>query len=316
MKLRYSKKTTTLFFLAPALLLVFFFYLLPVVLTIWISFTNLYNWRIDLAFQFIGLENYRNLIHFIMNDPDVSKVAKTTIAFTAMTLVVNVLGGLILAILTFLLEEKISLTFRLLWLLPRMTPIAVFGLLWYYFFYGSEHGTFNSILLKLGLIEEPISWGTEPSLQPWASWLIIVYVNGLVGVSFGMIIFYSVFKSIPRELLIAAQVDGASTLHIVRHILIPMARWHLVFVTVWQLLSLLTTYPHLFVLVEWGVVDKDYGTTWALYVFLTAFSRTVNYQALAAAAAVFLVIIGIILGLVILRIMRFEEMIQPVRGDL
>jgi inositol-phosphate transport system permease protein len=310
-----SKKLALAFFLAPALALIIFFFIIPTILTIWISFTNLYNWKIDRVKEFVGLQNYKDLIYFIQHDPDVEKVVKTTLVFTSLTLIVNVLGGLALAIFAYLIDERVSLSFRLLWILPRMTPIAVFGLLWYYFFYGSELGTLNSVLLRLGVIDQPISWGSDPSVQPWASWLIIIFVNGLVGVSFGMVVFYSAFKSIPRELIVAAKVDGATTWQIIRHILIPMARWHLVFVTVWQLLSLLTTYPHLFVLVEWGVVDRNYGTTWSLYVFLTAFSKAVNYQALAAAAAVILVIIGAILGFIVLRVMRFEEMIQPPRGD-
>ncbi len=312
---RNSKKLALAFFLAPALALIIFFFIIPTLLTIWISFTNLYNWKIDRVKEFVGLQNYKDLIYFIQHDPDVEKVVKTTLVFTSLTLLVNVLGGLALAIFAYLIDERVSLSFRLLWILPRMTPIAVFGLLWYYFFYGSELGTLNSVLLRLGVIDQPISWGSDPSVQPWASWLIIIFVNGLVGVSFGMVVFYSAFKSVPRELIVAAKVDGATTWQIIRHILVPMARWHLVFVTVWQLLSLLTTYPHLFVLVEWGVVDKNYGTTWSLYVFLTAFSKAVNYQALAAAAAVILVIIGAILGLIVLRVMKFEEMIQPPRGD-
>ncbi len=314
MRASLRRRLTLAFFLAPALALIVFFFLIPVFLTIWISFTNLYNWKIDQFWEFVGLRNYEDLIYFLRNDPLVGNVLKTTIVFTALTLAVNVLGGLALAIVAFLIDERVSLGFRLLWILPRMTPIAVFGLLWYYFFYGSELGTLNSVLLKLGVIEEPLNWGTDPSLQPWASWMIIVFVNGLVGVSFGMVIFYSAFKSIPRELIIAAKVDGATTWQVVRHILIPMARWHLIFVIVWQLLSLLTTYPHLFVLVEWGVVDKYYGTTWALYVFTTAFGEF-KFQALAAAAAVFLVAVGGVLGLLVLRVMRFEEMIQPPRGE-
>ena len=314
MRASLRRRLTLAFFLAPALALIVFFFLIPVVLTIWISFTDLYNWKVDKFWEFVGLRNYEDLIYFLRNDPLVGNVLKTTIVFTTVTLAVNVLGGLALAIAAFLIDERVSLGFRLLWILPRMTPIAVFGLLWYYFFYGSELGTLNSILLRLGLIDEPLNWGTDPNLQPWASWLIIIFVNGLVGVSFGMVIFYSAFKSIPRELIIAAKVDGATTWQVVRHILIPMARWHLIFVIVWQLLSLLTTYPHLFVLVEWGVVDRYYGTTWALFVFTTAFGDF-KFQALAAAAAVFLVAIGGVLGLLVLRVMRFEELIQPPRGE-
>ena len=212
------------------------------------------------------------------------------------------------------MEERLSLFYRTLWLLPRMTPIAVYALLWYYFFHSSEYGLLNNILMGLGLLNEPVGWGTDPDILPWGAWGVIIYVNGLVGVSFGMIVFYSALHSIPREQVIAARVDGASTLQIVRFVLLPSIRWHIVFVTVWQLLSLITTYAHIFLLIEWMVVDKWWGTTWALFVFNTAFSGDLN-QGLAAAAATLLVIIGVILGLITLRIMGFRQMMEQPRGE-
>lgn len=297
------------------LILIVAFYLIPLILTAWISFTPLTNWRVRAQLDdFVGAQNYESLYYMAKYDPDFHKVLQTTLVFVTFTLIVNVLGGLLLAILTYLIDERVSLAYRLLWLLPRMTPLAVFGLLWYYFFYGGPQGTLNSFMLKLGLIEEPMRWGTDPALLPYSAWSIIVFVNGLVGVSYGMIIFYSAFKNIPRELIIAARVDGAKTMEIIRYILVPMVRWHIVFVTVWQLLSLLTSYTHLFVLVQWSVVDKWYGTTLALYVFNTAFFDVKN-QGFAAAAAVILVIIGSLLGLLTLRIMRFSQMISPPKGD-
>jgi len=304
------------FFLLPGILLVAVFYVLPLILTVWISFTPLRDWRVrEFITDYIGLENYKNLWIYITQNPLGERVLKTTIVFVVFTLAVNVLGGLGLALATYLIEERISLGYRLLWLLPRMTPLAVFGLIWYYFFYGSPEGTLNAFLLHLGLIDQPRFWGTDPQLLPWGAWLIAIFVNGVVGVSYGMVIFYSAFKNIPRELIMAAKVDGATTWQIVRHILIPMVRWHLVFVTVWQLLSLVTSYMHLFVLTEWRVIDKTYGTTWALLVFQQAFG-TVKNQGFAAAAAVVLVIIGSILGLITLRIMRFRELVTTPRGDL
>lgn len=314
--MRKGGRYQALFFLLPMLLLVAAFYIIPLILTVWISFTPLTNWRVrDQLGDFVGLENYVNLYYLARYDPDFHKVIQTTLVFVAVTLFINVVGGLVLAILTYLIDERVSLTYRLLWLLPRMTPLAVFGLLWYYFFYGGPQGTLNSFLLKMGLIEEPMRWGTDPAMLPYSAWAIIIFVNGLVGVSYGMIIFYSAFKNIPRELIIAARVDGARTWEVIRHILVPMVRWHIVFVTVWQLLSLITSYTHLFVLVQWSVVDKWYGTTLALYVFNTAFFDVKN-QGFAAAAAVILVVIGSLLGLLTLRIMRFSQMISPPRGDI
>jgi inositol-phosphate transport system permease protein len=143
-----------------------------------------------------------------------------------------------------------------------------------------------------------------------------VFINGLVGVSFGMIVFSSALSHIPRELVIAARVDGATNWSISRKILIPMIRWHILYVFTWQLLSLITSYAHTFLLIEWGLVNRDYGTTLSLYVFLTAFGRGEQDQGLAAAAATILAIIGTVLGFLTLKILKFERMIAKPRGDI
>jgi len=303
-----------LFFLLPALILVIVFYIVPLFLSIYISFTPLENWNLHRYLNEVTTSNYERLLYMVRFDPDVGKVVQTTLVFVAATLAVNVLGGLALALSTFLMEERISLPYRVLWMLPRMTPIAVYSLMWYYFFLGDRSGTLNSLLLSLGMINEPLAWGTDPRLLPESAWAILVVVNGFVGVSFGMVVFYSALRSIPREHVIAARVDGASTWQLVRYVLVPQLRWHIVYVTVWQLLSLITTYAHIFLLVEWGAVDKWWGSTWALYVFNTAF--TTSDQGLAAAAATILVIVGALLGLVALRLLGFQQMMQEPRGEI
>jgi len=301
------------FFLFPMILMILFFYIIPLVMTVYTSFTPLRNWNVErYLFEFVGLYNYERLLYMFQHDPTFKAVILTTVVFLGITLVINVLGGLVLALATFFINERIASGFRLLWLLPRMSPIAVYSLVWYYFFHGSEIGTLNSILMKLGVISQPIPWG---QIIPWGAWSILIFVNGLVGVSFGMIVFTSALNQIPRELIIAARVDGASTWDISRKILIPLMRWHILYVLTWQFLSLLTTFHHIFLLVQWNLINRDYGTTLALYVFNTAFGRGEQDQGLAAAAAVILSIVGIIGGYLTLKLLKFEKMMKKPRGD-
>jgi inositol-phosphate transport system permease protein len=279
------------------------------------SFTPIRNWNTERYLsQFIGSYNYYRIYHMVKYDPIFRQVMINTIIFVLITLIVNVFGGLLISLATYFINEKSSSTLRLVWLLPRMSPIAVYSLVWYYFFHGSEIGTLNSLLLKLGIIDKPIVLGQ--GVIPWGPWSIIVFINGLVGVSFGMIVFSSALSHIPRELVIAARVDGATNWSISRKILIPMIRWHILYVFTWQLLSLITSYAHTFLLIEWGLVNRDYGTTLSLYVFLTAFGRGEQDQGLAAAAATILAIIGTVLGFLTLKILKFERMIAKPRGDI
>ncbi len=311
-----SKTKEVLFFIGPALIVILFFFIIPLFLTVYVSFTPMKDWNVERYLtRFIGLRNYEDLFYVIQHDPDIQAVLITTAVFIVFTLTINVLGGLGLALATYFMEEKPSALAQVLWLLPRMTPVAVYSLLWYYFFHGTNLGVLNNFLMWLGIIKHPISLGNDPNLQPWGAWSIIVFVNGLVGVSYGMLIFFSAFKSIPKELIIAARVDGASTWRVIKDVLLPLTRWHFTFVVVWQLLSLLTTYEHIFLLVSWRVVDSTYGQTWALYIFRAAFS-TVKEQGFAAAGAVILSTIGVALGLVALMVLGYRKMITEPRGDI
>ncbi len=302
-------------FLAPALFLVIVFYVIPVGISAYMSFTPLKNWNIDrYATQFVGLENYWKLFYMVTHDPSMKAILLTTVVFVAVTLAVNVLGGLGLAIGTYFMSERAAGASQLLWLLPRMTPIAVYSLIWYYFFHPSNIGTINSVLMHLGLIDKPIDIGQ--GIIPWGPWSIIIFVNGLVGVSYGMIVFTSAISNIPKELVIAARVDGAGNWDITRKILVPLLKWHIIYVTTWQLLSLITTYDHIFLLVQWNLVNRDYGSTWSLYVYNTAFQAGETDQGLAAAAGVVLVLISAVLGLITLKLMGFERMIREPRGDI
>ena len=160
-------------------------------------------------------------------------------------------------------------------------------------------------------------FGVEP--QYWLfkdPWLFVILVNGFVGASFGMIIFTSAIESIPKDLITAAKVDGASTLQIIRDVTLPMIRWPLLFVTTYQTLSLLTSFEYILLLTEGG---PGLFTTevWAL----TAYKRALktyfghNQWGYGAAWGFILVIIGLALSFVYLRVFRFNELVEKPKID-
>lgn len=66
-----SRKWELWAFLAPALVVVVIFYVVPLILTVYTSFTPIRNWNIQrYATKWIGLYNYQKLFHAIANDPD------------------------------------------------------------------------------------------------------------------------------------------------------------------------------------------------------------------------------------------------------
>jgi inositol-phosphate transport system permease protein len=254
---------------------------------------------------FIGAENYAKLFR----DRFFPKILTNTFRYVLLTLgFFNVGLALVLALLTTHINRRAGFFFRLLWLLPRITPSVIYILMWRRIAHQPPFGIINQLLAPFGVEQQ--YWLFK---QPW---LFVILVNGFVGASFGMIIFTSAIESIPKDLTTAAKVDGASTLQEIRDITIPMIRWPLLFVTTYQTLSLLTSFEYILLLTEGG--PGLYTTeVWAL----TAYKRALktyfghNEWGYGASWGFILVIIGIALAFIYLRVFRFNELVQEPKID-
>ncbi|MCP4363206.1 MAG: sugar ABC transporter permease, partial [Chloroflexi bacterium] len=211
-------------FMSPATFLVIIFFLIPVVLMFTLSMTDLASKNFSDPWTFIGLENYRRMF----SDTFFPKILGNTIFYVVMTLgFFNVGLALILALLTNHINRRASFFFRLMWLLPRITPSVVYIVMWQRFVQVPPYGIINQFLGWFGVEHQPY-WLTE------IPWVFVILVNGFVGASFGMIIFTSAIEAIPKDLITAAKVDGASAWQIIRDITLPMLRWPMLFVTSYQ----------------------------------------------------------------------------------
>ena len=162
-------------FLGPFVLLTFVFFVLPAVLTGLLGLTNL-----DASFQgqVIGLRNFR----VFATDPLLPRVLLNTVVYVLFTLMCfNVGMGLVLALMTTHIPDRVGTVFRAIWLLPRLTPQVVYALLWLWFVDPTKYGLLNTVRGWFGL--EAID------LISWSPWMVIVIVNGLIGASLGMVIF-------------------------------------------------------------------------------------------------------------------------------
>lgn len=280
-------------FLLPSLLLMVVFFVVPIGLTGVLSFTSL-----DYRFQwdFVGVANFVVLFQ----DAVLPRVLLNTAVYVFTTLLVFHLGlGLLLALLTSALPERSAALFRLIWLLPRFTPSVVYILLWRILLDPTEYGLLNRLRALLGAA--PVDVLTA---SPWG---VIVLVNGLTGASLGLVIFTAAIESIPRDVLRAARVDGATTLQLVWRVMLPLLRWPLMFVTTYQTLALLASFEAILLLTNGG---PFYATeVWTLYAYHQAFE--LSSFGYGCAMTFVLVLVGCAVSLSYWRLFQFTRQLPP-----
>lgn len=295
----WSRYRLPLLFLFPALFITVCFFVVPVVITLMISMTNMTVSTGLSGYSWVGLEQYKS----IFESPWLSVILKNTFLYVVCTLVFfNVGLGLVIAVATAFIPKPQGAVFRALWLLPRITPSVVYVMMMKWIVADAPYGILNQWLMPLGF--EPQNWMYA---QPW---LFIIVLNGFVGASMGMILFSSAIQAIPTNHFFAAEIDGASNWHIVRRIVLPQLKWPILFTTVYQTLSLLTSFEYILLTTNGG---PGFYTTevWSLFAYHTALS---NYYGnaqygLGAALTAILVVIGIVMSVVYFKFFRFKELV-------
>ena len=183
-------------FLLPYALLFCTFFILPILTSIYYSFTY-YN--ILEPAKFIGFQNYVNL--FLQDEVFLTAVKNT--------LVIAVITGPIGYILSFLFAWFINELPK--WL--RTLAVVVFyapsiaGNAFYIFsiiFRGDAYGYLNSILLQFGLIDAPILWLTDPNYMLKVIIVVILWMS----MGTGFLSFVAGLQGVDRSMYEAGYVDG------------------------------------------------------------------------------------------------------------
>lgn len=182
--------------LLPYLILFSAFILVPVILAFVLSFTNFDMVQIP---RFVGFTNY---IRMLLDD-DVFLIAlKNTFIFALFTGPLSYFLCLFLAWLVNEMNRRTRTIFTFCLYVPSMFTGAYS--IWAYIFSGDQYGLVNSILLKLGLQNEPIQWLSDTAyIMPVC---IIIQLWLSLGTSF--LAFLAGFKGIDKEQYEAAAIDG------------------------------------------------------------------------------------------------------------
>ena len=167
---------------------------------------------------------------------DMARVLFNTVLYVALVLVLfNVGYALLLAIWTHYMPTAPASLFRGIWLLPRITPVVIYVMMWKWLAW--DTGFISMLMVKFGY--PPKNYLLD---NAYNAWVFVVLINGFIGASMGMLVFSSAMKAIPKSQFHASEVDGASRWQQIRYIVLPQMRWPILFVTCYQTLSLLASF--------------------------------------------------------------------------
>ena len=181
-------------------------------------------------------------------------------------------------------------------MIPMITPAVVYSVLWLWLLEATPDGMVNKLYMALGG-SEPLNWIAR---YPF---IIIIAATLLTSIAYGTTVFSSAVRSIPENQFRAARVDGASEWEIVRNIILPNLRFHITFITLWEMLGLLTNYVTIMLITNGGPGVQT--EVWALSAYHKAFAD--SQYGYGAAISLVLIAVVMVLMLVIGAVMRHQE---------
>ena len=202
-----------LFFLLPWIIGFFAFQLLPILFTIFISFTD-YAGSSEFKlgnFNFVGLHNYSNLL----KEQDALPSMGVTLKFALIGIPLGLVVPLGLAVLVNSKRLIGSNIFRTLFYLPTVIPVVA-GTIIFNGVLNAQSGWLNLLLNAIGIANPP-RWFSDPFWAGTALNLLAIW-----GAGNAMIILLAGLQGVPTELYEAAIVDGANPVQRFFSITVPM----------------------------------------------------------------------------------------------
>jgi ABC-type sugar transport system permease subunit len=195
-------------FILPFYLFLLLGILLPIVLSVFLSFTDY-----DLSsFSFIGFKNYAKLI----TDIDVWISLKNTFFYTFFTLGLSMIAalGVALALVAPLKCKDVFLVSAYLPFIPSMVSVAI---IWIWIF-EPAFGLLNSLLAHFNIAG--VNWLYDNRFAMWCIIAVGVWKN----IGYNVVIYLAGLQSIPSHLYSAAKIDGANYWQQFYYVTLPLLR--------------------------------------------------------------------------------------------
>ncbi|HEX7056779.1 MAG TPA: sugar ABC transporter permease [Bacilli bacterium] len=239
-------------FISPFILGFFIFTLIPIVASLYLSFTD---YDLFSAPAWVGLNNFREMFQL---DEKYAHSLRVTFIYVFAGVPLRLMFALFVAMLLNTASRMVGL-YRTLYYLPSIIggSVAV-SIMWRNVF--GDQGIVNLLLSFLGL--PVVRWFGDPLAALWMLIFLSVWQFGS-----SMLIFLAGLKGIPASFYEAASVDGANAAQKFLRITIPMLSPVILFNAIMQTIAAFMTFVPAFIISK-GTGDPLDGTLlYSLYLF-------------------------------------------------
>lgn len=268
--------------IAPALLTMLCVVFIPVVQAIVTSF-QYYDLRYPSKTQFLGLGNY---IEIFTQDQQFWPSISRTLVWVVFGVGLQFLFGFILALI---LNRKFfgCGVVRALSMVPWVTPGVLIGLMWRWL-YDGNYGVINDVLIRLGILEQGISFLSRHEAAMPAAVVSVVWQ----GIPFFALMLLAALQGVSSDMYEAADIDGASGAQKLFYITIPSIK-NTLFVTV--LLRIIWVANSVDIIQNMTAGGPAYATqTLSIYVYQKAHVLNLGYaSAMSVILAVLLLVVAV-----------------------
>lgn len=232
---RRNENLYALGFLAPQLLGLVAFMVGPLIFAFVLAFVQ---WDGFNPMTGAGLSNFA----WVFTDPQIRQSALNTIWFTVLQVPTLMIAGLITA---FFLQKagRLKSFYRVLFFAPQVTSSVAVAAIWLWLF-NPDISPVNSFLKRIGL--NPPDWLQDPKTVILAFAIVGVWQ----GLGYQLIMFMAGLENVPKSLMEAADIDGASEFQKLRKITLPLLSPTILFLSITSIIGSFQIFDYIYVFLD------------------------------------------------------------------
>ena len=289
--------------LSPAFIASITFIIMPILITVLVSFTNysapnhiparnLVDW--------VGFKSFYSLFELKIWSSTFFGVASWTVAWAFFATICTCGFGFILALALDNKKIKAKKAWRFIFILPYAIPAFVTLLM------------FRLLLNGIGPVNAMLNgWGFDSVAflsDPFMAKITVIAISVWVGAPYFMLLIAGALTNIPADLYEASEVDGASKFQQFREITLPMVLHQVAPSLVMTFAHNFNNFGAIFLLTEGGPINPEYRFAGHTDILITwIYKLTLDFQQYQIASVISIIIFLFLSGIAIWQFRRMKS---------